>query len=192
MPVGPPYTLLIIPLHSRLEATSFFLWLKQMKELEQQRDALSHGLEMVDRARDWYHQEIQGVHQRQRRSGKGLGESDHASKSLPNRASLLLDKIQEVNYCLCDFISCAERMLRPHQRLETSDAQLLSRGKDGRYQQQSMDLLKRQNHLLTKEVSKKSQRITQLEQEKTVLIKQLLEAQFQSHAQSSWNSSVFV
>ncbi|XP_067865285.1 suppressor APC domain-containing protein 2-like isoform X2 [Heterodontus francisci] len=163
-----------------------------MKELEQQRDALWHGLEMVERARDWYHQEIHGVHQRLRHSSKSLGDNDTASKSVPNRASLLQDKIQHINYCLCDFISCAERILLPHHRTEQLDAQHLSRGKDRRFQQQTVDALKQQNYLLTKEVSKKSQWIMQLEQEKAVLIKQLLDAQFQSHAQSSWNNSIFV
>uniref|UniRef100_UPI00398E6E9F suppressor APC domain-containing protein 2-like n=1 Tax=Pristiophorus japonicus TaxID=55135 RepID=UPI00398E6E9F len=195
MPVGPGYTLLIIPLHDSLEASNFFLWLKRMKELEQRRDALWHGLEMVERARHWYHQEIHGVDQRQRHGGEGSADNvgmDYASKFHPDRASLLLDKIQHVNYCLCDFISCAERMLLPHHCATQPAAQHLPRGKDGRSQQQTLEALKRQNRLLTKEVSKRSQWITQLEQEKAVLIKQLLEAQFQSHAQSSWNSSILV
>ncbi|XP_078422568.1 suppressor APC domain-containing protein 2-like isoform X2 [Cetorhinus maximus] len=177
MPMQPGYTLLIIPLHSSLEATSFFLWLKRMKELEQQRDVLWHGLEMVDRARNWYHQEIHGVDQRLRHGSEGLGDND---------------KIQHVNYCLCDFISNAERMLLPHHRTAQPDAEHLSRRKDRRFQQRTLDSLKQQNYFLTKEVSKKSQWITHLEQEKAVLIKQLLEAQFEGHAQSSWSSSIFV
>ncbi|XP_078422567.1 suppressor APC domain-containing protein 2-like isoform X1 [Cetorhinus maximus] len=192
MPMQPGYTLLIIPLHSSLEATSFFLWLKRMKELEQQRDVLWHGLEMVDRARNWYHQEIHGVDQRLRHGSEGLGDNDYASNSLPNRVSLLQDKIQHVNYCLCDFISNAERMLLPHHRTAQPDAEHLSRRKDRRFQQRTLDSLKQQNYFLTKEVSKKSQWITHLEQEKAVLIKQLLEAQFEGHAQSSWSSSIFV
>lgn len=40
-------------------------------------------------------------------------------------------------------------------------------------------MLKEQNHLLTKEVSDKSEQITQLEQERDVLYKQLKELQAQ-------------
>ncbi|XP_038671861.1 suppressor APC domain-containing protein 2-like [Scyliorhinus canicula] len=192
MPLQAGYTLVIIPLHSSLEAGRYFVWLKQMKKLEQQRDALWHGLEMVERARDWYHQEIQGIHQRLRHGGESLGDNDSAPRSLPSRVSLLQDKIQHVNYRLCDFISSAERVLLPHHYTEQPDAEHLSRGKDRRLQQRTLDALKQQNYLLTKEVSRRSQWITQLEQEKSVLIKQLLEAQFESHTQSSWNSSIFV
>ncbi|XP_078073362.1 suppressor APC domain-containing protein 2 [Mustelus asterias] len=192
MPVLPRYTLVIIPLHSSLDARHFFLWLKRMKDLEQQRDALWHGLEMVDRARDWYRQEIQSVHQRLRQGSEDSGENEYSPGSLPKHVSLLQDKIQHVNYCLCDFISSAERVLLPQHPTEHPEAEHLSSSKSRRLQQRTLNALKQQNYVLTKEVSRRSQWITQLEQEKAVLIKQLLEAQFESHAQSNWDNSIFV
>nr|XP_033816176.1 suppressor APC domain-containing protein 2 isoform X3 [Geotrypetes seraphini] len=44
--------------------------LKYMKELEQEKDFLIQGLEMLERAREWYHQQIQSVQERQKHLGK--------------------------------------------------------------------------------------------------------------------------
>lgn len=41
-----------------------------MKELEQEKDFLLQGLEMVERAREWYHQHIHFMQERQRLLGK--------------------------------------------------------------------------------------------------------------------------
>lgn len=41
-----------------------------MKELEQEKDFLLQGLEMVERAREWYHQHIHCMQERQRLLGK--------------------------------------------------------------------------------------------------------------------------
>lgn len=46
------------------------LQLKHMKELEQEKDFLLQGLELVERAREWYHQHIQFMQERQRLLGK--------------------------------------------------------------------------------------------------------------------------
>lgn len=44
--------------------------LKQMKELEQEKDSLLAGLEVVERARDWYQGQIHNVTERQRQVGQ--------------------------------------------------------------------------------------------------------------------------
>lgn len=41
--------------------------LKQMQELEQEKEVLLQGLEMMARGRDWYQQQLQRVQERQRR-----------------------------------------------------------------------------------------------------------------------------
>jgi len=46
------------------------LQLKNMKELEQEKDFLLQGLELVERAREWYHRHIQFMQERQRLLGK--------------------------------------------------------------------------------------------------------------------------
>lgn len=49
---------------------SFHMQLKQMKELEQEKDSLLAGLEVVERARDWYQGQIHNVTERQRQVGQ--------------------------------------------------------------------------------------------------------------------------
>lgn len=51
--------------------------LKQMKELEQEKDSLLAGLEVVERARDWYQGQIHNVTERQRQ----VGQSSHCTVS---------------------------------------------------------------------------------------------------------------
>ncbi|XP_059826926.1 suppressor APC domain-containing protein 1 isoform X1 [Hypanus sabinus] len=178
MPVIPAYTLIIIPLQSKADARNFYLWLKQMKELEQQRDVLWYGLEMVERARDWYHQEIRSVCHRQDHSGCS-GDEEYMLKYFPDRGSCLLDKIQHANVCLRSFISCAELVLQPPESTEISCSQRPRRRESDRSHQRTVALLKQQNQLLTKEVSRKRQWIAQLEKENSTLIRRLLDAHFQ-------------
>lgn len=47
-----------------------FSQLKQMKELEQEKDSLLAGLEVVERAREWYQGQIHNVTERQRQVGQ--------------------------------------------------------------------------------------------------------------------------
>ncbi|XP_067865565.1 suppressor APC domain-containing protein 2-like isoform X2 [Heterodontus francisci] len=121
--------------------------LKQMKELERERDALLHGLEMVERARDWYHQQIHTVHQKQKHLRQGFGN----------------------------------RLPFAHHHVSGFGSPLKVMG----FQRQPISSLKEQNHLLTKELSIKSERITLLEQEKISLIKRLIEVREQGHPDSS-------
>ncbi|XP_062904125.1 suppressor APC domain-containing protein 1 isoform X1 [Mobula hypostoma] len=179
MPVIPAYTLIIIPLQSRADTRNFYLWLKQMKELEQQRDVLWYGLEMVERARDWYHREIRSLCHRQDHGSGSSGDEEYTLKYFPDRASLLLDKIQHANVCLRSFISCAELVLQPPDFTEISCSQRPRRRESDRSHQQAVALLKQQNQLLTKEVSRKRQWIAQLEKENSTLIRRLLDAHFQ-------------
>ncbi|PIO30068.1 hypothetical protein AB205_0166800 [Aquarana catesbeiana] len=117
-----------------------------MKELEHEKDLLLQGLEMMEKARDWYLQHMHTVQEQQRNLGKKTG--NHSSP-VTNAATV-----------------------------------------SG--QQQTVNMLKEQNHLLTKEVSDKSDRITQLEQEKSALIKQLFEARARSNPETSAMDSTFI
>ncbi|KAJ6652942.1 hypothetical protein lerEdw1_010300 [Lerista edwardsae] len=95
MAVQRGYTILIIPLGTALgslEALRFFFWvsgcrihassgadskfrlfpvsqLKRMQELERERDALLHGLEMVDRMRGWFQRHLLEAQRRQKHLG---------------------------------------------------------------------------------------------------------------------------
>ncbi|XP_020837463.1 suppressor APC domain-containing protein 2 isoform X1 [Phascolarctos cinereus] len=164
--------------------------LKQMKELEQEKDALLQGLEMMDRGRDWYYQQLQWVQERQRHLAKNKKSTDFGAEGSPSPLGQLLPKLQEVIRCLGDLLAaaCAGRVQAvPSPASATPTISPLS----GRHQQ-TIFMLKEQNRLLTKEVTDKSDRITQLEQEKSALIKQLFEARARSHQETSQLDSTFI
>ncbi|KAF0877609.1 SAPC2 protein, partial [Crocuta crocuta] len=168
--------------------------LKQMKELEQEKEVLLQGLEMMARGRDWYQQQLRRVQERQRR----LGQSSARAGSGPEASTLplgrLLPKVQEVAQCLAELLSaaCGGRALPSSSsgapRLAPAPASPSAPGR----QQQTILMLKEQNRLLTQEVTSKSERITQLEQEKSALIKQLFEARALSPQDAGPLDSTFI
>lgn len=113
--------------------TFHLLQLKQMKELEQEKDSLLAGLEVVERARDWYQGQIHNVTERQRQVGQSphctVSSSlalkkhkntkystkdvffypwtqDFITEASQSRMNVLIPKLQDVNRCLNDLISC--------------------------------------------------------------------------------------
>lgn len=57
--------------------------LKQMQELEQEKEVLLQGLEMMARGRDWYQQQLQRVRERRRRLGQSRARAVSAAPGLP-------------------------------------------------------------------------------------------------------------
>ncbi|NXH28674.1 SAPC2 protein, partial [Myiagra hebetior] len=165
-----------------------FSMLKYMKEMEQEKDFLLQGLELIDRAREWYHQHIQLMQEHQRLLGKKRTSADFPEGG-QSHLGRLVPKLQEVNRCLSDLLSTAGKTANPSSALSrlvpvTSPASTGS--------QQAINMLKEQNRLLTKEVTDKSERITQLEQEKSALIKQLFEARAHNNHEMSQLDSTFI
>nr|XP_009510993.1 PREDICTED: suppressor APC domain-containing protein 2-like [Phalacrocorax carbo] len=128
-----------------------FSMLKHMKELEQEKDFLLQGLELVEHAREWYHQHIQFMQECQRLLGKNKTSAEFLPEGSQSHLGHLVPKLQEVNRCLADLLSTTG-----------------------------------------KEVTDKSERITQLEQEKSALIKQLFEARACSNHETSQLDSTFI
>ncbi|XP_062979573.1 suppressor APC domain-containing protein 1 [Elgaria multicarinata webbii] len=156
--------------------------LKRMQELERQRDALLQGLEMVDRVRDWFQRHLLEAQRRQKRMG---AEASYFPDPYANQSCLLLAKIQEVNLCLKNLLTSPGKSEVPPGGFGVP---VYSSGKK-EFQQQAVTVLKEQNHLLIKEVSEKSDRIAQLEQEKAALSKQLKESRgyrLPSHKESTF------
>ncbi|NXO60930.1 SAPC2 protein, partial [Aramus guarauna] len=166
-----------------------FSMLKHMKELEQEKDFLLQGLELVERAREWYHQHIQFMQERQRLLGKNKTNADFLTESSQSQLGRLVPKLQEVNRCLGDLLSTAGKPANPSSALSRL-APVVSPASAG--SQQAINMLKEQNRLLTKEVTDKSERITQLEQEKSALIKQLFEARARNNHETSQLDSTFI
>jgi hypothetical protein len=46
-----------------------FIKIKRMKQLEQEKDSLLKGLDMVEQAREWYHRQVVGVEDKQKYIG---------------------------------------------------------------------------------------------------------------------------
>uniref|UniRef100_A0A8C9UEM6 Suppressor APC domain containing 2 n=1 Tax=Serinus canaria TaxID=9135 RepID=A0A8C9UEM6_SERCA len=138
-----------------------FSMLKYMKELEQEKDFLLQGLELIDRAREWYHQHIQLMQEHQRHLGK--------RRTSVVSLGLLLAKF--------GFGEQGWEVARPG-----ADAC------DSQFPPLTSIFLP----CLVQEVTDKSERITQLEQEKSALIKQLFEAHAHNNHEMSQLDSTFI
>ncbi|XP_037121620.1 suppressor APC domain-containing protein 2 isoform X2 [Syngnathus acus] len=165
--------------------------LKQMKELEQEKDSLLAGLEVVERARDWYQGQIHNVTERQRQVGQNSQSTDFFTEANQSRINILIPKLQEVNRCLNDLICCTGMSSFPSSGGQTAGHSTTPQPPVPA-PPQAILRLKDQNRLLTQEVTEKSKRIAQLEQEKSSLIKQLFEARSRSVQDTSTMDSTFI
>lgn len=165
--------------------------LKQMKELEQEKDSLLAGLDVVEQARDWYQNQIHSVTERQRQIGQSHMCPDLIAEVSQSRMNVLLPKLQEVHRCLNDLISCSGTQPFPSSGPQTTVISSTSQS-SAPAPPQAIQRLKDQNRQLTQEVTEKSERITQLEQEKSALIKQLFEARARSNHDTSAMDSTFI
>ncbi|KAG8448651.1 hypothetical protein GDO86_015650 [Hymenochirus boettgeri] len=83
--------------------------LRRMKELEQERDALLDGLQLVERAREWYRDKLREAEQHKKLK---CDVEPHLVLPTPLLGSSLLVQIQEVNRFLSDLISPPEKASR--------------------------------------------------------------------------------
>ncbi|GJQ87967.1 hypothetical protein Trydic_g12897 [Trypoxylus dichotomus] len=141
--------------------------LKRMKQIEQEKDVLMQGLNAIEKAREWYLKQVAAVQEKMKYLGR-MGHLEHWSEAQQERLELQRARVLEVNRHLVALTDSWERGGLPlHMNLAVHH-----------YPQPSQDLaerLKQQNHLLTEEVSKKSERIAVLEREKTSLIRELIQ-----------------
>ncbi|XP_077161861.1 suppressor APC domain-containing protein 2 isoform X2 [Paroedura picta] len=166
--------------------------LQQMKELEKEKDFLLQGLEMVEQAREWYHQELHTLQECQKQLSKSKARSGWFAEGRLSQLSHLLPKLQELNRCLSELLSLSAKPSNPTSAAVKSPECAAVSSSPLAGPQQTINMLKEQNRLLTKEVTDKSQRITQLEQEKSALIKQLFEARAQNHRDTNQLDSTFI
>ncbi|XP_038623654.1 suppressor APC domain-containing protein 2 [Tachyglossus aculeatus] len=180
--------------------------LQQMRELEREKAVLLQGLEMMEQSHQWYQQQIQFVNERQRQLGKSKNSNDAVDEGSVSPLGQLLPKLQEVIRCLGELLAaaCSGKDVGASFSSSGSSVQagpLLSVARlaggnppdhPHNHHHHIIHMLKEQNRLLTKEVTEKSERITQLEQEKLALIKQLFEARARSHHDTSQLDSTFM
>ncbi|KAG8005685.1 Suppressor APC domain-containing protein 1 [Nibea albiflora] len=165
-PSGPgSYTVVIIPLRTSLyslDALRFYLWIKRLKDLEKEKDALCSGLEILEKSRLWYLQRLeenrvkQSIVEAKSRitpSQEGVAEA---------RSCLLRSRIQRVNGSLGSVMSepnvTSSSIPSLPEAVADSD-------------------LRWHNTVLTQVVCDKNRQISMLELEKDALLEQLDELQ---------------
>uniref|UniRef100_UPI0037E978DC suppressor APC domain-containing protein 2 n=1 Tax=Semicossyphus pulcher TaxID=241346 RepID=UPI0037E978DC len=159
------YTVVIIPLKSSLhslDALRFYLWIKRLRDLEREKDALCSGLEILEKARLWYLQRLEENRARQddieTESGVGPCQEGEAEA----RTCFLRSCIQRVNGSLGTVMSEPNVTSSSNPSLPEAVAD---------------SDLRWHNTVLTQEVSDKNRRISLLELEKDALLEQLDELQ---------------
>jgi len=75
--------------------TFTFIQLKRIKQIEQEKEVLMHGLQAVERARDWYHKQIAAVQEKM----KYLGRTNSHTVSFT-----LIQIIKLVKHCKLSFV----------------------------------------------------------------------------------------
>lgn len=151
-----------------------------MKAIEEERDALMRGVQTVQRAEEWYQEQLAQVQERMRRLGKAGGLSpEPVGSTEAQREKLLFQnaRIQEVNQHLnCLMAADLSFPLSMNLAVGPGHPSGLVNGRDPREVARQVARLKEQNRLLTEEVGKKCNAITVLDQEKSALIRDLFQA----------------
>ncbi|XP_043201239.1 suppressor APC domain-containing protein 2-like [Amphibalanus amphitrite] len=166
--------------------------LKRMKQMEQERDTLTQGLKMVERARDWYTRQLAAVSERAKYLGLGRAHqpSEHTTDANEERLSFQTARIHEVNQHLSALIDSSHRGFPLHMNLALSPgrpaaaaAATVAAGggapapsATSPTTERTVRRLRAQNTQLTEEVAQRSERITALEREKASLIRELFNA----------------
>jgi len=151
--------------------------LKKMKAIEEERDGLMRGLQMVHRADDWYQEQLAGVQERMRSLGKAGGGQENPGSTEAARERLLFQnaRIHEVNQHLNSLMS-SDISFPMSINLAVGTGSCSGQNKDHKDFESQISRLKDQNRLLTDEVSKKCNAISILDQEKSALIRDLFQA----------------
>ncbi|CAN9508268.1 unnamed protein product [Ophioblennius macclurei] len=155
------YTVVIIPLKTSLhslDALRFYLWVKRMKDLEREKDALWCGLEILEKARFWYVQRLDENRARQDSIDNKSGTVSFQEGDAEARSCLLRSRIQRANGSLGSVMCEPNVMSNSNPSLPEAVAD---------------SDLRWHNSVLTQKVSNKNRRISLLEREKDALLNEL-------------------
>ena len=94
---GIDYGLVRIVLLKTLSNYEFQL--KKMKAIEEERDGLMRGMQMVARAEEWYQEQLANVQERMRNLGKMGGGQDNPGSTEAARERLLFQNARSVFDC---------------------------------------------------------------------------------------------
>ncbi|XP_047431658.1 suppressor APC domain-containing protein 1 [Mugil cephalus] len=157
-PGSGSYAVVIIPLRTSLyslDALRFYLWIKRLKDLEKEKDALFTGLEILEKARYWYLQRLEDNRARQINT-----EGTNRCTAAEARSCLLRSRMHRVNGSLGSIMTEPNVTSSCNRSLPEAAAD---------------SDLRWQNSVLTQEVGEKNRQISLLELEKDALLKSLLD-----------------
>ncbi|GIX93816.1 suppressor APC domain-containing protein 2 [Caerostris extrusa] len=124
---------------------------------------LLQGLDVVERARTWYLQQITNVNDKLDRVSKwDIPHSEYSMDAQHQRLNFQMTRISEVNQHLNALMETSGKGFPIHMNLAVHQRNIFSTQKTAT---QTIQRLKSQNHALTEEIAKKSEAITQLESE---------------------------
>jgi hypothetical protein len=141
------------------------LQIRSIEQWEQEKAILEEGIAVVQKAKEWYHIRLKEV---QNQLNFTVEPRQHISVEEANqeRVNFEMSAIHDINHKLRALVKADGRLA-----VEPVPSELSRR----------IERLQEQNRMLTDEVSRQSNRVTSLEQDKRSLIKQLFQ-------QSSTNS----
>ncbi|KAH9495539.1 hypothetical protein Btru_013526 [Bulinus truncatus] len=158
--------------------------LKRMKQLEEEMSVLREGLTMIDTAREWYLKQIQAISDKQAMLDK-VKFNDNSVDAHQEKMNFQRARITEVSQHLRTLIESSDKGFPLHMNLAVSgiNSSVLSN-------QPAVQNLKEQNRNLIEELNQKKEHISQLEKEKSTLVRELFEAR--SKNKSSFDDTTFM
>ncbi|XP_076153359.1 uncharacterized protein LOC143136525 [Alosa pseudoharengus] len=158
MACGAAYTVVILPLQNSrhsLEGLHFYLWLRELKALEQEKDCLWLGLQSLDRTRLWYQQSLLQNHIRTADLSQNMCEKNHI-----RTADLSQNMCEESDGSSC-LLRCELQRVNGTLGNLMSDASAWSSASDWDHRWQ--------HTLLTQMVSRQNLHISSLQMDKDML-----------------------
>ncbi|XP_042336326.1 suppressor APC domain-containing protein 2 isoform X2 [Sceloporus undulatus] len=124
--------------------------LKRMKELEKEKDFLLQGLEMVEQVRDWYRHQIHRIQERQKHLAQSKAHKEVLAEGSQSHLHHFLPKLQDLNQCLRELLSFSAKPLSPCPAATNGPTSIATTSPPLAGPQQTINMLKEQNWLLTK------------------------------------------
>ncbi|RWS14471.1 suppressor APC domain-containing protein 2-like isoform X4 [Dinothrombium tinctorium] len=156
--------------------------IRRLQQFEQEKSVLLQGLEMIEKAKDWYLRKITSVQAKIRYLDQGCVKgNDFFFDAYQERMNFQTTRILAVNQQLAALID-SENGYPMHMNLAFKSSNPLNYATRGinpppnnynTFDRMKIQRLQEQNMLLTEEVGRKSEQITQLERDKSALIKEL-------------------
>ncbi|XP_075168647.1 suppressor APC domain-containing protein 2 [Haematobia irritans] len=164
--------------------------LKRLKQFEEEREVLLLGLNAVDKARDWYMQQLVNVQEKIKYLGRMGSSNEQWSEVQQERLNFQRARVLEVNRSLSVLADTWERGGFPfHFNLAFRAPPKVSSNRTATSLSNSItDRLRQQNRLLANEGHLKSERIVMLEREKQTLLAELFEMKQRSGLARHTNS----